>query len=103
MQPAAARQPGVGDQHVDVAGLAQQRVDGVGIGEVGDDRPPADLRRQRLEHVRRRPVSVSEAPRAASAARDRLAEAARRARQQDPRTVELHANTATVAVKECRK
>ena len=97
-------QPGVGDEHVDLARLGEQPRRRVGLGEVGDDRAPAELGRQRLEHVGAPPGQRQHARRArASAARDRLPEPAGRAGQQDPRAVELHANTATVAVKLCRK
>ena len=65
-------------------------------------RPPIS-RGERLEHLgaaarqRQRRAARGQRP------RDRLAQPTGRAGQQDTRTVELHANTATVAVKQCRK
>ena len=75
----------------------------VGQREVGLDRPPADLRRQRLEHLQPPPGQRQHRAARVQRPRDRLAEAAGRPGQQDTRTVQVHANTATVAVKLCRK
>ena len=51
----------------------------------------------------RRPVSVNVAPRAASPRAIACPSPPVAPGEQHPRAVELHANTATVAVNECRK
>ncbi len=63
---AARRQACVRDEDLDVPDLLGEARDGIAVREVDGERTPAELLRERLEHVARRPVSTSWAPRAAS-------------------------------------
>ena len=85
LEPARRRNPGVGDQDVHLAGLRGQPRDLRGSAErSAGERARVQLRGERLEHDRPRATGErsAAAPRAASAAGDRLADAARGAGEQ---------------------
>ena len=102
-QLAAGRQRGVGDQHVDGAGLVEQPRRGARVGEVRRDGPAAQLGRERLERLGAPAGQHDRRAARGEPARDRAAEPARRAGEQDRAPAEVHAKTATVAVKPCTK
>ena len=100
----AGRQARVGDEDIDVRVVARQALDRGQVGEIDRHGRRAGLGRERLEHLGT--AAGEHQPRAlgVQAARDRVAEPARRAGEQDGPPGEVHAgNTATVALKPCRK
>ncbi len=94
----------VGHEDVGAGGLVRQALHRVGIGEVDGEHAAAGLRRQRLEHVGAPAGQDERRARAGETARDRVADATRRAGDEGRAAGDVHpGNTATVAVKPCRK
>ena len=88
---AAAREAGVRDQHIHVAGPVEQALHVGRVREVAGDRAAAGLGCERRQHVSAAPGDDERgAPRRHQRAGDRGAEAARGARDQGGASAQLH-------------
>ena len=92
-QAPGRREPGVGDQDVDLPGRGDESLDLGGIGEIGRDHRGARLLGERGEHVDTPAAEHEIRTLGTQAARDRRPDAACRARQEDPLTGELQPTT----------
>ena len=90
LERAGGRKRGVGDHDVHIAGLARQTIDLTGLNQVDGQSACAELLGQRLEHIGTSPGENQLAALAGDGASDRVPDTARRARQKNVCSGDLH-------------